>query len=60
MLHEYVASNNIQEIQQAPYEQIDLVDDSGLTPLALAVKLSNIQAVDILLSKSELHIFNRD
>ncbi|TIB06365.1 hypothetical protein E3P96_00517 [Wallemia ichthyophaga] len=52
MLHEYVASNNIQEIQQAPYEQIDLVDDSGLTPLALAVKLSNIQAVDILLSKN--------
>ena len=52
MLHEKVASNNITELQQAPLEEIELVDENGMTALALAAKLSNIQAIDILLAKS--------
>ncbi|EIM22218.1 hypothetical protein E3Q22_02973 [Wallemia mellicola] len=52
MLHEKVASNNITELQQAPLEEIELVDENGMTALALAAKLSNIQAIDILLAKN--------
>lgn len=52
MLHEKVASNNITELQQAPLEEIELVDENGMTALALAAKLANIQAIDILLAKS--------
>ncbi|TIA88896.1 hypothetical protein E3P99_02340 [Wallemia hederae] len=52
MLHEYVASNDLNQLQQAPVDKLELVDDNGLTPLALAAKVSNMQAVDILLSKN--------